>query len=161
MARARAMQKHHSWAIDVTSNLKGADFPLDREAAEDRLRGVQIEGKDASYYLEKIDFPVDNPTELMGEISDQVEAEGGGRASSSRAGGARVATGRGGRGRMNWPIQVASRTGSMEFPLQKEEAKDKLKGIEVNGKDITEILDRLHYPIDSPADLVHEISENE
>ncbi len=63
-------------------------------------------------------------------------------------------TGRGG----TWPIQVAKLTSNLAFPLSKEEARHKLKGIDVKGEDIGRIIDRLDYPIDSPADLMDKIS---
>ena len=61
------------------------------------------------------------------------------------------------RGR-TWPIQVAKLTSNLGFPLYKEEAIDRIKGVDVRGEDVGQIMDRLDFPIGSPADLIDKIS---
>ncbi len=60
--------------------------------------------------------------------------------------------------RGTWPIQVAKLTSNLDFPLSKDEACEKIIGIAVKGEDIGQIMNRLDYPIESPADLMDKIS---
>ncbi len=64
------------------------------------------------------------------------------------------------KGRGNtWPIQVAKLTSDLDFPLNREEARDRIKGIDIRGRDVGEIVEDLDYPIESPAELMDKISK--
>jgi len=59
-----------------------------------------------------------------------------------------------------WPVEILKRMKGADFPLGKEELLERLKGLKVKEKNIEEILERLSYPIKSPADLLAQIREN-
>ncbi len=56
------------WAIKVLIRLRGADFPLDKRDLEDRLKGLVIKDKSVKEIIEKMDFPVKNPAEVLHKI---------------------------------------------------------------------------------------------
>jgi probable regulatory domain-containing protein len=59
-----------------------------------------------------------------------------------------------------WPIEILRRMKGADFPLGKEELLERLKGLKVKEKNIEEILEKLSYPVKSPADLLAQIREN-
>jgi predicted transcriptional regulator len=67
MERRETMQRE-SWLMDVDDKLRGVNFPLDRNTAEEKLRGVSIEGEDASNYFDRIDWPVNSRDEFVDRI---------------------------------------------------------------------------------------------
>ena len=58
------------WALRVLIRLRGADFPLDKEALEKRLEGIIIKGKPIDQVIEKMKFPVRSPAEVLKQIKD-------------------------------------------------------------------------------------------
>ncbi len=54
------------WAIKVLIRLRGTDFPLKK--IEDRLKGPVIKDKSIKEIIEKMDFPVKNPAEVLYKI---------------------------------------------------------------------------------------------
>ncbi|PDM25986.1 KaiC associated regulatory domain-containing protein [Candidatus Bathyarchaeota archaeon B24-2] len=58
------------WALRVLIRLRGADFPLDKEALEKRLEGIIIKGKHIDQVIEKMKFPVRSPAEVLKQIKD-------------------------------------------------------------------------------------------
>ena len=61
-----------------------------------------------------------------------------------------------------WPVLVLKAIKGLDFPVdenRKEELLSRLKGIKVKGKEATELLDKIKYPIDSPAELLHKLAE--
>jgi predicted transcriptional regulator len=61
---------------------------------------------------------------------------------------------------VNWAVDVASRLKGAHFPLDEEEARERLDGIMVKGNDINGILDRMLFPVTTPADMLRQISES-
>jgi len=59
-----------------------------------------------------------------------------------------------------WPVEILKRMKGADFPLGKEELLERLKGLKVKEKNIEEILEKLSYPVKSPADLLAQIREN-
>jgi probable regulatory domain-containing protein len=59
-----------------------------------------------------------------------------------------------------WPVEILKRMRGADFPLGKEELLERLKGLKVKEKNIEEILEKLSYPVKSPADLLAQIREN-
>ncbi len=59
-----------------------------------------------------------------------------------------------------WPAEILRRIKGADFPLGKEELLERLKGLKVKEKNIEEILEKLSYPVKSPADLLAQIREN-
>jgi probable regulatory domain-containing protein len=59
-----------------------------------------------------------------------------------------------------WPVEILRRMKGADFPLGKEELLERLKGLKVKEKNIEEILEKLSYPVKSPADLLAQIREN-
>ena len=61
---------------------------------------------------------------------------------------------------MFWPVEILRRMKGADFPLGKEELLERLKGLKVKEKNIEEILEKLSYPVKSPADLLAQIRDN-
>jgi predicted transcriptional regulator len=59
---------------------------------------------------------------------------------------------------VNWAVDVASRLKGAHFPLDEEEARERLEGIMVKGNDINGILDHMLFPVTTPADMLRQIS---
>ena len=59
-----------------------------------------------------------------------------------------------------WPAEILKRMKGADFPIGKEELLERLKGLKVKEKNIEEILEKLSYPVKSPADLLAQIREN-
>lgn len=58
------------WALRVLIRLRGADFPLDKETLKKRLEGIAIKGKPIDQVIEKMEFPVRSPAEVLKQIKD-------------------------------------------------------------------------------------------
>lgn len=130
-----------NWAVEVASRMRGAAFPLDEDDARDRLKGIRADGQGIGEIMDRIRFPVATPAELLHEIG-------------KRTGGPR------GGGEGAWPVEVAKALRDVPFPLSKEGAKESLQGIEVRGKDISALLPRLKYPVETPAALLDQLAQN-
>ena len=60
------------WAVHVLAAIKGMDFPAEKEALMERLKGMSIMGKNAREILEAIEYPVKNPAELLHKIKERL-----------------------------------------------------------------------------------------
>ncbi|ADY73210.1 putative regulatory domain-containing [Desulfurobacterium thermolithotrophum DSM 11699] len=61
-----------------------------------------------------------------------------------------------------WPVEVLTAIKGMDFPVdetKKDELKSKLVGIRIKDYSAPEVIDRIEFPIKSPADLLHKLSE--
>ncbi|MEZ0344160.1 MAG: bacterio-opsin activator [Caldimicrobium sp.] len=59
-----------------------------------------------------------------------------------------------------WAYMVLKKSKGLSYPVNSsEELKEKLSGLTIKGISIGEIADHLHYPIKTPASLIHEIKE--
>jgi len=58
-----------------------------------------------------------------------------------------------------WAAWVLMKIKGLDFPVEKEVLKERLKGVTLKGKPIEEILEQLEYPIKSPADLLKKMKE--
>lgn len=131
----------NEWAIDIARRVKGTDFPIKEAEARERLKGIKVGDKGISELLDNVKFPVSTPNDLLMGIASQVEASG---ANEDR----------------EWPVTLAKATEGLSFPLSQEEAEKKLKGFKVGGKDMAGIIPMLKYPVETPADLIHQVSQN-
>ncbi len=61
------------WAIHVLARIRGLDFPVDKDALLERLKGLVARGKPIEEVLEKIEYPVKNPAELLHKIKEKLE----------------------------------------------------------------------------------------
>ena len=61
---------------------------------------------------------------------------------------------------ITWPIEVLRRLKGIDFPVTKEVLLKKLEGIKIQDKSMEELLEKLNYPIKSPAHLLKEIRIN-
>ncbi len=60
-----------------------------------------------------------------------------------------------------WPVYVLKAIKGMDFPVdesRKEELKERLKGIKVKDVPAEELVDRIEFPIKSPAELLHKLA---
>ncbi len=61
-----------------------------------------------------------------------------------------------------WPIEVLKAIKGMDFPIDKDKAEElrrRLENINVRGKRATDLLDKIEFPVKSPADLLHKLSK--
>lgn len=58
-----------------------------------------------------------------------------------------------------WPIQTLLRIKGLDFPAQKDQLVDRLKGITIRGIPVETLLEQLNYPVTSPADLLRQIRQ--
>ena len=60
-----------------------------------------------------------------------------------------------------WPVYVLKAIKGMNFPIEeskREELKERLKGIFVKESPAEELVDKLEFPVKSPADLLHKLA---
>lgn len=60
------------WAVHVLARIKGLDFPVEKEQLVERLSGLVIKGKQAEEILEKLEYPIKTPAELLHRIKEQL-----------------------------------------------------------------------------------------
>ncbi|RKQ63533.1 putative regulatory domain-containing protein [Thermovibrio guaymasensis] len=61
-----------------------------------------------------------------------------------------------------WPVYVLKAIKGMDFPVdesKKEELKKRLENVKVKDVPATELIERIEFPIKSPADLLHKLAE--
>jgi predicted transcriptional regulator len=54
-----------AWIKDVDSKLSGASYPMDRSVAEQKLKGLNIEGVDATKHFDMIEWPASSREDLV------------------------------------------------------------------------------------------------
>ena len=59
----------------------------------------------------------------------------------------------------DWALHVLERIKGTDFPVNKETIKNKISGMIIKGKRAEEILEKIKYPIRSPAELLRKIRE--
>ncbi len=58
-----------AWAVLVLTKIKGVDFPVTGpEQLRERLQGIEINGKPAEELVERIEYPVRTPAELLHKL---------------------------------------------------------------------------------------------
>ena len=61
---------------------------------------------------------------------------------------------------VEWAIKVLIRLRGVDFPVKKEDLEKKLKGIIIKGKPVEEILEKMEFPLKTPAEVLHQIKKN-
>ncbi len=61
------------WAVHVLTRIKGLDFPVEKDQLMERLKGLVIKGKKAEEILEKLEYPIKTPAELLHKIKVHLE----------------------------------------------------------------------------------------
>ena len=61
------------WAVHVLTRIKGLDFPVEKDQLIERLKGLVIKGKKAEEILEKLEYPIKSPAELLHKIKVHLE----------------------------------------------------------------------------------------
>ena len=56
------------WAVHVLARIKGLDFPVEKEQLAERFRGMVIKDKKAEEILDKLEYPIKSPAELLHRI---------------------------------------------------------------------------------------------
>ena len=64
------------WPIEVLRKIKGIDFPVGKEELAERLRGLSIKNVPSEEILEKLDYPVKSPSDLLHKIRKSLEGGG-------------------------------------------------------------------------------------
>ncbi len=60
------------WAVHVLARIKGLDFPVEKEQLASRLGGLVIKGRQVEEILEKLEYPIKTPAELLHRIREQL-----------------------------------------------------------------------------------------
>ncbi len=60
------------WAVHVLSRIKGTDFPVDKGTLENKLAGMMIKGKSVEEILEKLEYPIRSPAELLRKMREVI-----------------------------------------------------------------------------------------
>jgi len=61
-----------------------------------------------------------------------------------------------------WPVYVLKAIKRLDFPIdrsRKEELKERLRGVKVKEVPADELADKIEFPINSPADLLHKLAQ--
>lgn len=58
------------WVYQVLRAIKGLDFPVEKDVLKGKLEGIEVHGKNAEKLLEKIEYPVKTPTELLHKLKE-------------------------------------------------------------------------------------------
>ena len=58
------------WAFKILRSLKGVDFPLDKERANEILSGLSVKGRPIEEIIDSVEFPVRTPAELIKKIKN-------------------------------------------------------------------------------------------
>ena len=61
---------------------------------------------------------------------------------------------------IDWAVHVLARIKGLDFPAGKEELAERLSGLVIGGRKAEEVLEKLEYPVKTPAELLHAIKEN-
>jgi probable regulatory domain-containing protein len=62
------------WAVLTLKAVKGLDFPADKAALLERLKGLKIQDIPAEELLDRLEYPVQNPADLLHQIRLHLEA---------------------------------------------------------------------------------------
>ncbi len=62
------------WAVLTLKAVKGLDFPADKAALLERLKGLKIQDIPAEELLERLEYPIQNPADLLHQIRLHLEA---------------------------------------------------------------------------------------
>jgi len=63
------------WPVEVLTAIKGMKFPIDESQKEDlvnKLSGIKIKEVDASGLIERLEFPIKNPAELLHKLKQSL-----------------------------------------------------------------------------------------
>ncbi|WP_456454930.1 bacterio-opsin activator [Thermovibrio sp.] len=61
-----------------------------------------------------------------------------------------------------WPVYVLKAIKGLDFPIdqsRKEELKERLRGVKVKEVPADELVDKIEFPVNSPADLLHKLAQ--
>ncbi len=61
------------WAVYLLARIKGLDFPVGKEQLMERLKGLKIMDKPIEEILEKLEYPIRTPAELLKEVKKHLE----------------------------------------------------------------------------------------
>ncbi len=65
------------WAVLTLTRIKGVDFPVNSpEELRERLRGIEIDGKDAADLLDRVEYPIRSPAELLKKLREAARQSG-------------------------------------------------------------------------------------
>jgi len=63
------------WAVHVLERMRGTDFPVEKDVLIERLKGLVIKGKPVEEILEKLEYPIRTPAELLKKMREAMEEE--------------------------------------------------------------------------------------
>ncbi len=60
---------------------------------------------------------------------------------------------------IDWAVHVLAKIKGLDFPAEREQLAERLRGLVIKGKRAEEILAELEYPVKTPAELLHKLRE--
>ncbi|WP_457554465.1 KaiC associated regulatory domain-containing protein [Candidatus Pyrohabitans sp.] len=60
---------------------------------------------------------------------------------------------------IDWAVHVLAKIKGLDFPAEREQLAERLRGVVIKGKRAEEILVELEYPVKTPAELLHKLRE--
>ncbi len=73
LAKSTAQSLGATWAVHVLSRIKGTDFPVNKEVLLEKFEGMNIKDKPIEEILEKLEYPIHTPAELLHKIREALE----------------------------------------------------------------------------------------
>ena len=140
-----------NWAAEVLKRIRGLEFPVTKEQLKERLKDFYYYGIPATKILDEVEVEsFGSPAELLHHLAEAIRK-------LEERGELPLVTGRRG---INWAVEVLKRIRGLDFPVKKEQLKERLAGLRWRGVDIDRILDEVPKDeFQSPAELLHELAE--
>jgi predicted transcriptional regulator len=139
-----------SWAAEVLKRLKGANFPISKDELKERLKGLYWKGVPVEKLIDEIEVnEFKTPAEVLHYLAEAAKKlAGSGQISGS------------GRVGISWAAQVLMKLKGTDFPVKKEDLKEKLKGVYWRGIPIEVLLEHIEKEeFETPAELLHYLAE--
>ncbi len=73
IAKTTAQSLGADWALHVLTRIKGTDFPVTKDVLLEKLKGLKIKGRAVEEILEKLEYPIHTPAELLHRIREALE----------------------------------------------------------------------------------------
>jgi predicted transcriptional regulator len=142
-------RKALGWTAELLKRLHGVNYPITKETLKEKLAGMHIKGVPIEKVIEEIEEEQFNsPREVLHAVAEAVKKleERGEIVEHTHKG-------------IRWAAEVLKRLHGVDFPVNKETLKEKLKGLYWRGIPVEKLIDAMEVEeVKSPAELLHELS---
>jgi len=137
------------WTAELLKRLSGVDYPITKDVVKEKVAGLTIKGVPAEKVIDEMDCEtIESPRELLHCVAEAVHKleERGEIPEGTRKG-------------IRWAAEVLKRLHGANFPLTKEQLKEKLQGLYWKGLPIEKVIDAMEVDqVETPAELLHQLS---